>query len=325
MSAGRWTSVHLHHHAGVYSAQADDILVHVVSPLIRDGKSAGLLTGWHFIRYGAGGPHIRLRLRGGPEVQAELLPTLKDRFLQRVSQHPPLGHSVGEIQRFTAGLPCKDITVDEVRVERFVPEEDRFGGPVGFALALKQFEASSEMAIGVLAASNIESRSVRRRLGLALYAVHVGALPRGLGTNAFLRSCAVALLDAEVGWSSKSLWEQDGELAEFLTSRSADELHPKVRALLACLARTNLFDDGDRGALSRLDDDWSEGLAEAAQTFLNDAVSSRLCIGRVGRLSPPMQLRTYVATLMHLAANRLGLSLMDEAAAAYHLSKIDRS
>ncbi|MDE3245765.1 MAG: lantibiotic dehydratase [Acidobacteriota bacterium] len=103
-------------------ASADRLLVEL-EPLIQGTKELGLWDRWHFIRYRDPAPHLRLRFHGRPsQLLAELLP----RFQAQLAEHLAQGF------------------VSKIQLDTFEPELERYGGPLGFALAESWFFEDSQ-------------------------------------------------------------------------------------------------------------------------------------------------------------------------------------
>jgi len=101
-------------------------------------KVEGLWDRWHFIRYRDPAPHLRLRFYGPPiRLLAELLP--------RIRQHLELN--------LRQGTPWK------LQVDTFEPELERYGGPLGFALAEEWFfEDSQQILVRLAGGMTLEER-----------------------------------------------------------------------------------------------------------------------------------------------------------------------
>jgi thiopeptide-type bacteriocin biosynthesis protein len=111
-------------------ATADRLLVEL-DPLLRATEGEGLWDRWHFLRYRDPDPHLRLRFHGLPDrLLAGLLP--------RIHRH---------LEGFLAqGLLWK------WQVDTFAPELERYGGPLGFALAEAWFHEDSQHTLDRLVA-----------------------------------------------------------------------------------------------------------------------------------------------------------------------------
>jgi len=110
-------------------ASADRLLVEL-APLLHRTAAEGLWDRWHFVRYQDPDHHLRLRFHGLPaRLLADLLPQLH-------------GHLEGGLAE---GLLWK------WQVDTFAPEWERYGGPVGLALAEGWFFEDSQRILADLA------------------------------------------------------------------------------------------------------------------------------------------------------------------------------
>ena len=109
-------------------ASADRLLVEL-APLLRGTGTQGLWDRWHFVRYRDPEHHLRLRFHGQPGLLvAELLPL--------VHAHLEQGLANGLLWRW--------------QVDTFEPEWERYGGPVGLALAEAWFHDDSQSILDQL-------------------------------------------------------------------------------------------------------------------------------------------------------------------------------
>ena len=118
--------------ASIFASEStlDRRLASLVGPLVQELRASGAIEGWFFIRYREPKPHLRLRLRGTPQrLRADAWPALESRI-------KPLLDS-GEIHT--------------IRLDTYVPEINRYGGPQAIAAAERFFEADSEMTLALLA------------------------------------------------------------------------------------------------------------------------------------------------------------------------------
>ena len=137
-----WLGAHFFFDADdIYSEPCDLIVLDVVAPLV-----ATLDHRWFFLRYGEGGPHVRLRI-GAPA--ACLIDEIR----------PAIEHAAAASPR-----------VRRLEMVPYDPEVERYGGPDGVALAEVRFHQSSRVAVDLLRKSDA-ARSAR--LGQALLAMLV--------------------------------------------------------------------------------------------------------------------------------------------------------
>jgi thiopeptide-type bacteriocin biosynthesis protein len=152
-----WQSFHVFLHTGI--TEADAFLTEDLAPLL-DGLTAGRQgAGWFFIRYGEGGPHVRVRVRGlGPAAAG--LPA-------------DLSRLAGARTAVDGPWPSRHA---EVRAVPYLPETGRYGGSLALPVAEEVFVGSSRIA--VLALRQIVSGAAR--LTLASDIAHATALALGL-------------------------------------------------------------------------------------------------------------------------------------------------
>ncbi len=118
MTDETWLSAHL-----FWEGSLDELLRHCVASLVQYGQRRGWVQQFFFIRYGEGGPHVRLRLRA-----------------TSVADHARLARLVA--RRFAAFLRVAG-GVGWVQFVPYRPETTRYGGPQALLLAEAFFEASS--------------------------------------------------------------------------------------------------------------------------------------------------------------------------------------
>jgi hypothetical protein len=150
----RWISGHLYYHQSL-----DPVVQGFVHPLVVSLVKDGQIDAFFFVRYGLGGPHIRLRLRvipGARELALEAMQQSAERFFELA----PSTRSMAEeaIRRtnesILAGDPNEiDSSVypdNSFRVVPFRPEIQRYGGPGLFRASLDVFTLSSVAAVEFL-------------------------------------------------------------------------------------------------------------------------------------------------------------------------------
>ena len=139
----RWLSAHLHFDGNVYGQPADEVITRVVGPVADECRSRRWIRRFFFLRYTAGGPHIRLRFYGrSADLDRRVRPLLVER--------------AGE-------------AVHEIAWSPYEPELDRYGGPAGVAVAERLFEDSSRLALALV--PEIPSQDRSARLGKALLSI----------------------------------------------------------------------------------------------------------------------------------------------------------
>jgi thiopeptide-type bacteriocin biosynthesis protein len=123
----------------------------------RMATSAGACAGWFFIRYWEGGQHIRLRLCGLPDDRFDALAsalriaTEHYRAERPLDRHSYLAGLTPELRATAVG--DADLFYDEGSVVElaYVPELQRYGGPVAISANEDLFKISSEIALKIIA------------------------------------------------------------------------------------------------------------------------------------------------------------------------------
>jgi len=147
MRESDWLSAHAFYHDDL-----DRLLLGAVAPLVER-----LQTGWFYLRYWDGGPHVRLRVRSGAGVR-ELV---EDCFARHFAADPARGqlsegeylHSAAEL----AGLERMGKYADRLYPNNsvvFIPyrrELDRYGDGPAIEAVEHHFFQSSRIALGIVA------------------------------------------------------------------------------------------------------------------------------------------------------------------------------
>jgi thiopeptide-type bacteriocin biosynthesis protein len=108
---------------------ADQVLSHLVGPLVRSCLASGAADAWFFIRYGDPDWHLRLRFHGEPgRLHAEVLPRLQ------AAAAPLL--ETGQLWR--------------MQLDTYEREVERYGGDRGVELAEQVFAADSEAVLTIM-------------------------------------------------------------------------------------------------------------------------------------------------------------------------------
>ncbi|CAM5639885.1 hypothetical protein SCYAM73S_02127 [Streptomyces cyaneofuscatus] len=281
-SPDTWLSLHCFLRSA--PEDVDAFLTEDVTPLL-DGLGAG---DWFFIRYDEGGHHLRLRVRGVSPARAASLPEALARLAERV----PVAESVRGQDVRGHHVSGQDVRGQaehaEVRVEPYVPETARYGGPAALPVAEEVFILSSRVAVRAVR----DTPRGSARLALAIDLAHATALACGMDRL----SAAQWLRRHAASWR----WAEDVPLL------GPRHVHAKVnsvyalqREVLAGRARA-LRQALEEGTATGVPADWYDGVRKA-DPALRSASSS------VGR--------PYVwASQLHMLFNRLGLAPDEERA-----------
>ncbi|MFJ7327822.1 thiopeptide-type bacteriocin biosynthesis protein [Streptomyces cyaneofuscatus] len=276
-SPDTWLSLHCFLRSA--PEEVDAFLTEDMAPLL-DGLGA---SGWFFIRYDEGGHHLRLRVRGASEARAASLP----RALARLAERVPVADSVrgqdvgGQDVRGQAEHA-------EVRVEPYVPETARYGGPTALPVAEEVFVLSSRVAVRAVR----EAPRGSARLALAIDLAHASALACGMDRL----SAAQWLRRHAASWR----WAEDVPLLgpQHIHAR-VNSVYALQRDTLASRAR-DLRQALEEGTATGAPADWYDGVRQADQAL---------------RSASPSVGRPYVwASQLHMLFNRLGLAPDEERA-----------
>lgn len=281
--ASAWLSLHLFHP----QAEAHDrLLLEVVAPAVRALEAEGWLERFFFLRYGQGGPHVRLRLRGSREGWREA--------------------ARGEVRRRWEAFGGEASSLQELAYE---PEYERYGGPEAMGLAEELFHVSSVCALAVLPPL---LQAPAKRLGLALELTFLGAQPiaplaRTLRGSLAYYAGFLGLLrgqDEASRHEARALFEKHGE---------------SLGARLSSLSR-----DWREGRLGGVHRRWTQALGEAFTALEALERDGRLRASRVREAGLVPQGVESFPTLtvigmsqLHMLNNRLGVTLRMEAVLAY--------
>ena len=129
---------------------SDLFLLRIAAPLLRDLEGTG---NWFFIRYGEGGPHLRIRVTvDNPEVSE----FIHERFRQAAPGH------VDAAPLATEWLSGDEPKLQPGTVHRigYEPEVERYGGPRALPLNERLFCQSTSLALGIMGATldNVDQR-----------------------------------------------------------------------------------------------------------------------------------------------------------------------
>ncbi|MEU9717517.1 thiopeptide-type bacteriocin biosynthesis protein [Streptomyces sp. NPDC047976] len=267
-----WHSHHLYLHSA--TEDTDAFLVHGAAPLLDGLVAAGEAAGWFFIRYGEGGPHVRVRVRGLGAAAAAALPGELARAAKAVPEVPgpwPSRHG-------------------EVRAVPYEPETGRYGGPRALPVAEEVFEASTRAALDTLRALPAGG-GTGARLTAAADLAHTTV--HALGTDPL--TAARWLRGHAAGWR----WVTEVPLLP------AASVHTRVNTVYAA-QRTGL---GRRAGELRE----RLGAGTAAPRLLRWAAAVRGADGRLRDLGEELRAWVWGSQL-HMLFNRLGITPDEERA-----------
>ena len=269
----------------LYAGQASDRMewfLTDVTPRVIDA-GAGSWDRWFFLRYfDETGFHLRLRLRahaGGAEALRRAIHPLCEEGLLGLAALPPSTYS--PLVPHPGGVPAPRPGHVGVVPDTYEPEYDKFGGPAGVAIAEEAFQASSEIAIGILTDER-ERHHPRKTLLPSLMVAAIDAFAPGADQIELWRGYAEFWL-RELGgtspWRERFLAKARQLAADGVPVVTPDESLP----------------ESSRAHLVR----WREALARSARAYR--ALSH-------GRAVPLV-----ASQFVHLMNNRLGCHALDEA------------
>lgn len=130
----------------VGTSTADQVLNHLIGPVVGSAFASGAADSWFFIRYGDPDWHLRVRLHGSPErLHTEVLPRLQAATAALVA--------AGQLWR--------------VQFDTYEREVERYGGEAGIELAEQIFHADSDAVLAILGSlSGDAGLDLRWRLAL---------------------------------------------------------------------------------------------------------------------------------------------------------------
>jgi hypothetical protein len=151
-----WLSYHLFYHG-----DRDRLLLELVRPLAGSLLAAGCVDRFFFLRYPLGGPHVRLRLRALAGRDAEIesrASAAASAFFERCPSVTPKPEE--EVRASNRTLLATDPNEHDdavypdnsLRIFPFRPETDRYGGPALLDCSLDFFAGSSVSCLELLAA-----------------------------------------------------------------------------------------------------------------------------------------------------------------------------
>jgi len=145
-----WLAAHL-----FYAESSWDVfLKDAVDPFVSQVLSDGMAEHFFFIRYWENGPHIRLRFKGDTLIleqglKPHIATFFQDFFVQNPSNRDT---SAWEEQPSDAQFLYPNNSIQFIEYE---PELERYGGPVGIAIAERQFEVSSRAVLSIIVESQV--------------------------------------------------------------------------------------------------------------------------------------------------------------------------
>lgn len=281
--SGLWRSYHLFYHGDL-----DRAVRLFVQPTVATLLDDGSIDSFYFVRYGLGGPHLRLRIRPVPDRALDadaVVERVATEFLDRWPSTEPL--ETEELQRrqriFLADSREEDVrTYPDNSLRKFPVrfELERYGGPELFPASLDVFALSSVAALDFLAGNEAEPR------------------PRLLARQLRL------LIRQAWGFSSDGAFFLD--LVRYPILTWGEAMHGIVKRGDEAYGRNQQrFQDLIRVELENLARP-AEGAHEPSRSSMLLSEGARLLAATLETADPTLRLRVSTAQL-HMTANRLGL------------------
>ena len=334
MTSASWVGIHLFTNEGVYGQRFDEFLINQIAPAVIAAVDRRLCDRWFFIRYGDGGPHLRLRLRARDQQSARVLGVAFSDVSQAIQNEDEVTLATSRHLEDHYGL-SRRVPPGSMKLEPYVPEIDRFGGVEALRICEAEFCSSSKAVVDVL--SELAGEPSSSKLAIGLYMM-LSTLETFLGPTIdrlrFARNLMRAYLDAEIGFVADTLWRDDAALHQFLlqdyqqlpeplavdAAREAFDERFASRSDYLVAAVSRVGHAVARGEVNQLNP-WRAHQSDSYVKLVHCALSGRLRLSHFRPIDAEQSVATIAGNLIHLNANRLGLDLNDEAWLAYLYSR----
>lgn len=283
-----WKSLYAYAHGG--RERTDVFLADCVAPAADRLAADGQCSGWFFIRYWQGGPHVRVRLRDAAPSGVDDLALVMQTWLL---DHPEPSVDPAAYYRGRTSSDAVWHKHGEVVREVYTPELDRYGGPSAMGAAEDLFVVSTRVALAALRSP---------RLGAAYN------LLAAFGSAACDTPAAEATMLRRYVLSSRFNTEDPSDMdIRTIRERAEADFHGRGSAYLSSRAKVRAAlgqDDARTGFLGL----WHRTTAEYAG-HLRELETS-------GKLGGAGSVWTILLSQLHMLHNRMGIELSEE----YHLS-----
>jgi thiopeptide-type bacteriocin biosynthesis protein len=316
----RWLSFHV-----FYAANSNPMLAEGVGPVVRRLREEGLIQRWFFIRYWLEGPHVRLRVLPADGADADGIATRVREALEAMLARRP---ALYEADRDASAELFKRMYLAEYSEEKwnaeygadgempyrannsvheiaYEQELDRYGGPAGMALSEWHFERSSDLVLRLLTTTNLHMRSVLLGQTVQLcMALCFAFLPDDAAVCAFLDNYRIF-------WETSYQEPSDEQHANFERShaRMSDRLRERLRRIRAAVH--------DPDGVTGLERAWAEHCVLLRDRAADLARAGELTFRNGPVTDPAVALPILLSSYIHMTANRLGASILDEIYLAY--------
>jgi thiopeptide-type bacteriocin biosynthesis protein len=301
-----WGSLHVY-----YYAPQDPLIVDGLWPTVTRLREQGLVQQSFFLRYWAGGPHVRLRMQAGAAAQtAKALVGAQAGIAEYLRRHPSdatidpseyrgMQQFLGDLE----GVAGDGGLIDDNSAHRaaYEPEYGKYGGARGVEIAERLFDHSSRIAVGVLA---LAGGNQPRRLGIAL-SMMLSAL-RAIG---FDREAMAGFLDRHYRyWARYTTGQTEIRWADSTGRAIPGNPEPTGGTV------TPLDREQTRALLA----DWSAAVAEAWSALGQHAAEVLPAVTMIGEGAPAeVRKNGVLMSYLHTHNNRLGVRPIQEAYLAF--------
>ena len=299
-----WLSAHLYVNGWIFHPRCDRVLVEAVGPFLRECEDRSWLSGYFFVRYSESGPHVRLRLRGDPEVLSrEVWPALREHV---ASLYPGVQTGRPEVAPHLGVAADDPARVTHLVQVSYEPEIRRYGGVAATLVAENFFHSSSTAVLQTLPA--LSSLPPTARLGRGLLAMLI-LLRLWIQDRTRTEDVAAGYFRGFV----RHLPSGETIEPEFRTGldQQSEVLVEHVREVWARLERGE--------SLSPVLDAYAAAVYVARDSLLALHASGEVIIGERPATSPKHALAAQTASYMHMHNNRLGITRQEEAYLAFLL------
>jgi thiopeptide-type bacteriocin biosynthesis protein len=300
--ASHWRSLH----AFFPQPQHGDVLILAVEDVLR-GLGADAPQ-WFFIRYGEGGPHIRVRLAGATPASFERVRSrLSDECAALARADPDRAWWQASTVPDEQGRIFEAGEVVEID---YLPETRRYGGEQALALNEGLFHTSTAVALAAIRATG-DDRAGRARIAVALTIAAASIVSdsyQELG----------AFFERYAGfWNA--LGSAAGPASRQGVLGDAERLRARYRAHREAIMR-----DAPPATLVEI---WRDALVQARSGFADLQSHGRLVSPLTGRTAASREdyagaLDSMFRSQIHMLNNRLGFSPMEEAAWSGGLARL---
>ncbi|WP_306371153.1 thiopeptide-type bacteriocin biosynthesis protein [Nocardiopsis sp. CC223A] len=289
-----WSAVYVHLHRS--RADIDAFLLEHLAPAADALVRAGSAKAWFFIRYWAGGPHLRVRFL---DADGDAVRGFADRMRTAAVRTSADALDLAP-DTYYRGLPQADHgdwhADGEVADAVYEPETERYGGPAALEVCEDFFCASTAIALAVLRAAPRTGQ--RQAVAADLVSLAFGVL--GLGDVEAVRQAR----GYHASWDFSAEVARGGDTPRLEAERLFHSAPAKWLQRRSVLERL-VSQDGD--STHHL---WTRALGEAVDRLRALHAERPLANG----------LTRIVWSLLHMHHNRLGLDIDDERRIAWLVS-----